>query len=278
MTRKKLTEQPGLTDKNFKKLSIQVSLDGLSFCVADRVDHTLLLADSTTFGQEHNPVTLLRETKKLFEAHGLAHQDFEEVVLVHQNTLFGLVPKALFDPDHLTGYLALNTKVLSNDVLAFDEIKNQEMINVYVPYMNINNYLYEQFGTFTYMHCGTVLVQAILQNHGAHQQPACYVHVGKRQMDVLVVKQKRLLLYNSFKWNTPEEFTYYLLFVLEQLELDTETTATHLFGAVSKDNDAFLMCHTYIRDVQVFEPKVPDHIVLGSTPAKSLDFAVLNTL
>jgi len=198
--------------------------------------------------------------------------------VVHRNTLFGLVPKPLFKIDTITQYLKYNTAILANDELAYDELDSHEMINVYVPYMNINNYLYEIYGEFTYLHNGTVLIQSLLDLYAYEKEPICYVHVGKLQMDITVISQRKLQLYNSFIFDTKEDFAYYLLFVLEQLNLDTETIAVKLFGAIEEDDPVFKLCYKYIKNIGVFVPPSPQQVKLGEAQAETIDFTVLNAL
>ena len=143
MTKKRKNNSTDISDTNFKKLSIQVSLNGLSFCVADTVSHQVLLSDTIIFQEELNPEELLSHLIGLFKKHELEEKSFDEVILIHRNTLFGLVPKPLFDPNTLTDYLKFNTKLFSNDALAFDEVEHEDMVNVYVPYTNVNNYIYD---------------------------------------------------------------------------------------------------------------------------------------
>jgi hypothetical protein len=278
MTRKTINNRLDIADKNFKKLSIQVSLNGLSFCVADTVLQKLLFSDSVDFLEEKNPMMVLDELKKLFQEHELNNMEFDEVVVVHLNTLFGLVPKSLFNADHLLEYLKFNTKVLATDVLSYDIVENHELVNVYVPYMNINNYIYELFGEFTYMHNGTVLLQSLMNNQTQTQKTICYVHVTKNQLDITVLDQRKLLLYNSFLYATKEDFAYYLLFVLEQLELDPKTALVKLFGAIEEDDPIFKLCFSYIQNISIFAPSSPQLIKLGELESKSIDFTLINTI
>ncbi|WP_047244825.1 DUF3822 family protein [Maribacter thermophilus] len=278
MTRKTTNKGLDIADKNFKKLSIQVSLNGLSFCVADTVSNKVTKADSKLFHEEHNPMTLLKALEKLFHEHTLDQGTFDEVVVIHSNTLFGLVPKPLFNKDELANYLKFNTKVLASDVLAYDELENLDIVNVYVPYMNINNYIYDIFGEFTYMHNGTVLIQSLLNNYGNHKEAVCYVHVGKKQMDVTVIKQKKLLLYNSFLYETKEDFVYYLLFVLEQLELDTDAVSVKLFGTIEEDDEVYQLCYSYVQNLSIFAPSSPHHLDLGEPETESIDFTLINAI
>jgi len=278
MTKKQSNNSLRIADKNFKKLSIQVSLNGLSFCVADTVSQELLFSDRVEFSEEKNPMILRDELDQLFQKHQLDAIKFDEVIVIHRNTLFGLVPKSLFNSNNLQEYLKFNTKVLATDVLSYDEVENHDLVNVYVPYMNINNYIYELFGEFTYMHNGTVLLQSLLNNQSQNQETTCYVHVNKFQLDITVLNQRRLLLYNSFMYNTKEDFVYYLLFVLEQLDLDPKISIVKLFGSIEEDDDIFQLCYTYIQHVSIFAPSPPQLINLGEHAINSIDFTLINTL
>ena len=278
MTRKTINNRLDIADKNFKKLSIQVSLNGLSFCVADTVLQKLLFSDNVDFIEEKNPMVVLDELKKLFQEHQLNTIQFDEVVVVHRNTLFGLVPKSLFNADHLLEYLKFNAKVLATDVLSYDIVENHELVNVYVPYMNINNYIYELFGEFTYMHNGTVLLQSLMNNQTQNNETICYVYVNKNQLDITVLDQRKLLLYNSFLYDTKEDFAYYLLFVLEQLELDPKTAVVKLFGSIEEDDPIFQLCFSFIKNISIFAPSSPQLIKLGEPESKSIDFTLINTI
>ncbi|WP_339629613.1 DUF3822 family protein [uncultured Maribacter sp.] len=278
MTRKTINSGLDIADKTFKKLSIQVSLNGLSFCVADTVLQKLLFSDNVDFIEEKNPMVVLDELKKLFQEHQLNTIQFDEVVVVHRNTLFGLVPKSLFNADHLLEYLKLNAKVLASDVLSYDIVENHELVNVYVPYMNINNYIYELFGEFTYMHNGTVILQSLMNNQNQNNETICYVHINKNQLDITVLDQRKLLLYNSFLYDTKEDFAYYLLFVLEQLELDPKTAVVKLFGSIEEDDPIFQLCFSYIQNISIFTPSSPQLIKLSGPESKFIDFTLINTI
>ncbi|ASV31441.1 DUF3822 family protein [Maribacter cobaltidurans] len=278
MTKRTINKDLDISDKNFKKLSIQVSLNGLSFCIADTVSHKVLLSGNKVFPEELNPQELLKQVKLLLTKHGLDTMLFDEVVVIHKNNLFSLVPKPLFEEKELENYLKFNIKLLATDAIAFDELENHEMMNVYVPYMNINNYIYELFGEFTYVHNGTVLIQSLLDHYSNQKNPICFVQVGIKQMDVLVLKQKKLLLYNSFMFETKEDFAYYLLFVMEQLDLNTESAVVKFFGHIEEDDDIFQLCYTYIKNVSIFIPTSPNHLDLGEPESSSIDFTVISTL
>ena len=272
-----MNNNPKGISQDFLKLSIQVSLNGLSFCVLDTIKSAVLLSEKKTFNTSLTPYQLLKEIKDLFKKHSISQKEFSEVIVIHQNNLFGLVPKPLFNPEELPNYIKFNTKILASDHIVFDEITSYDMVNVYVPFVNINNYVYELFGEFIFKHVGTVLIESLLKSHTNGKSPVCYVHVSEKIMDIVVISQKRLLLYNSFSFDTKEDFLYYLLFTMEQLNLDTESVTLRLFGTIEEDDDVYTLCYEYIRQVSIFVPSGASHPFIDAE-SENIDFAVLNSL
>ncbi|MEJ1222278.1 DUF3822 family protein [Sediminicola sp. 1XM1-17] len=277
MTKKKTINNLEQSKSDYHKLSIQISLNGLSFCVLDTVDNTILASENVVFEQEVNPLELLKKVKEIFEKYKVAKVSFSEVIAIHKNQLFSLVPKPLFDEDEMANYLKFNAKILTNDVIVYDELETNDLMNVYVPFMNVNNYIYELFGEFEFKHSSTVMVESLLNNPQQGSDPVCYVHVGEKQLEITVVSNKKLLLHNSFNYTTKEDFIYYLLFTLEQLKLDTNTVKLMLFGAIDEDDENYGICYNYIKNISIFVPSNIAHIV-GNEKEDAIDFTVLKTL
>ena len=257
----------------FNKLSIQVSLNGLSFCVLDTVDHKIELSDAISFEKERTPYGLQKGLVALLERNSLSKKTFSEVLVIHRNSLFSLVPKSLFNEENLANYLKFNSKILATDHISFDELDDLDIVNVYISYMNVNNYIYELFGEFTYKHNGSVLLETLLKSNTTENKPICYVNSLHSQMDIVVISQKKLLFYNSFKYHTKEDFIYYLLFTYEQLKLKTEKTALKLFGSIQKDDELYALCYQYIKNVSIYNSNLP-----FNDGSDALDFEVLNSL
>lgn len=262
--------------KEFNKLSIQVNLNGLSFCVVNTLNNTILDSDSITFEEERTPHGLQKGLTTLFQKHNIVSKKFSEVIVIHSNKLFSLVPKPLFNEKEIANYLKFNTKILANDHIAYDEFENYDIVNVYVPFVNINNYIYDLFGAFEYKHSGTIMAESLLTSQNNDKEATCYVHIAHKQMEITVKNQKNLLLYNCFDFTTKEDFIYYLLFTFEQLQLDTETTKLKLFGKVEEGDAIYNISYQYVKNVSIFVPSTSAYPTDGNND--SIDFTVLNTI
>ncbi len=277
MTRETTNNIKAETTEDFQKLSIQVSLNGLSFCIVDTVSHAIKMLESTTFAKELTPFDLQKHLQDFLEKHKVDKRSFSEVIVVHRNNLFALVPKSLFDDSQLANYLKFNTKMLANDLIVYDEIKNHDIFTVYVPFTNINNYIFDLYGEFDYEHHSTVTIHSLLNTNSHEQDTTGYIHVGRQQIDITIIANKQLLFYNTFDFVTKEDFIYYILFTLEQLKLNPEHISIKLFGAIEEDDEIYKLCHRYIKNVVISVPPVNAYPILESVE-ESIDFTLLSTL
>ncbi len=233
---------------SLKKLSIQVRLDGLSFFTQNH-QHQVVDYAQFPFEKRVDPNQLLEQIEHIFTTQNVLNASYDEVVVLYVNKLFTLVPQPLFDQDKLTDYLKFNTKMLQTDFVTFDRIDPYEIVNVYIPYANVNNYFFDQFGSFTYHHAMTPLLQKVMQ-HAQLEGPALvWINLHPQSFEIVVTHQKKVLLANSFDYFTKEDFIYYLLFTLEQLDVSPDTADLRCSGKITTEDELYQLLYTYIRNV-----------------------------
>ena len=242
-----------MTKNNIKELSIQIHLNGLSFCILNRSSNTVEFLKSIDFEHKLNPSNVLDHLKAELSSKTIFSDDFDAVLVIHQNELATLVPKEFYSEDHKADYLKFNTKILRTDFITQDDIAVNDNVNVYVPYVNINNYIFDTFGEFVYKHASTLLINAILQKTSATESPEVFININSSTFELLVADKKKLLLFNVFEYHTKEDFIYYVLFVFEQLQLDVETTLIQLSGQIDKDDAIYTMLYTYVRHIDFID-------------------------
>lgn len=250
-------------NKPILKLSIQVRLNGLSFCMLDCQKNEITWYKKTDFPRDFNPVKVLGEIELIYEKEETLQQEIDEVVILFSNDLYSLIPTEFFNEDEASNYLKFNTRILKTDVVANDVLESQEMVNVYIPYTNITNYFFDKYGEFEYKHSITVFAQAIL-NVNSGDETIIYLNNYSGYYDLAVVKNKKLLLCNTFSYETKEDFIYYLLFTAEQLELDPSSFPLYLLGEISEDSPFYDITYKYIKNVNFIEPEFhtgPEHLM-----------------
>ncbi len=117
--------------------------------------------------------------------------------------------------------------------------------------MNVNNFLYEKYGTFAYRHYSTILIEQILKIETHAQDQKMYVHVNNNHFEVIVTNKGNLTIYFTFDYKTKEDFIYYILFTIAQLSLNPETIIFEFIGHIDEDNDLYKIAYKYIRHIQI---------------------------
>ncbi len=243
-----------ITTKNYKKLSLQIAATGMSFCTFDTLNWQIINFNHIDFGK-HIPIE--DELWRVFVQHPELKDSYDEIVVLHDNSFNTFVPNALFDENYPGSYLQYNTRVFEADFFAWDALPVYMMTNVYVPLMNVNNFLVERIGTFDYKNTNSVLIEKLLDASVNIDEKLVYAHIQETHFEIIVTHNQKLLLYNSFECSTPEDFLYYLLFTLEQLNLNPETVKTLLLGNIAENDARYTLAYTYIRNVAIYEPEGP---------------------
>ncbi|MDI1255321.1 MAG: DUF3822 family protein [Flavobacterium sp.] len=251
-----MSNSANITEKNYRKLVLQVGLGGFSYAVCDTLSSRIRTLKTIDFGSYSGSSKVEECYWKAFLDNSDLTKTYDEVIVCHDNNLNTFVPTALFDEELAGSYLQYNTKVFETDFFAFDAIANQEMNNVYIPYVNINNYLIDQFGSFEYRHVNSILVSKLLDLSKNNDDKQVYVHFASDCFEIIVVQNQQLLLFNSFEYNTKEDFIYYLLFTAEQLNLNPEYFKLHLLGNITEDSELYKIAYKYVRNVALLDTSI----------------------
>ena len=269
----KKTIKTTLEKSNNHKLSIQFTLDGFSFCITNLDSQEIVHFCAYTFPKTlETPENLINHFETIFQEDNHLQEDFKEILVIHQNSLSTLVPNTLFLEEHLKEYLDFNIKTLENDFFAYDSIDQLAAKNVYVPFVNVNNYLFQNFGEFEYQHSVTAFIKKLLQTT-TNSEKTMFVDVWERQISVVVLENKKVLFSNSFTFTSKEDFIYYLLFTAEQLGLNTNEFPLFFTGDILEETEIYKIAYQYIRNVDFLRSKNP--IFMNSNFSNHTHFILL---
>ena len=273
VTGQKIIQKNNNKPEKGKALSIQVSLSGLSFLVLDSDNDVVIDLINIPFEKKCSPQEVLDQLVHSFNTNEVLQHSFSKITVIHDNEMMTLVPSAVFEEEHLSDYLKYNTKIFKTDFITYDVIKNDDIMVVYVPFVNINNYIFERFGSFEYKHSTTVALDRILQIQKNSSDQSMFINVNATYFDLVVTQQKELLLYNRFEYQTKEDFIYYILFTAEQLGLNPEHFKCTLMGSINEDDSLYAMAYKYIRHVSLLSSEKMRYSQDNSTE----NFTLLNS-
>lgn len=237
--------------KEYQKLSIQISLNGLSFFSQDTLHNTTSDIDSIDFSKE--PKKPLSDQLDSIFSDSVFTKNYDSVNIIHENSLFCPVPTPLFDKDNISEYLKFSTKILPLDQYKIDVIQNHNIHNVYITDSVITEKCDSYFEECTHTHSSSILISSLLNISKNSYETQFFVHVKLEHFEIIVINRGKLLLINSFQHTCKEDFLYYTLFVAEQLDLNPEKFQLYFFGAIRPEDELHSIAYKYVRHVYLLD-------------------------
>ena len=249
---------------NNSSLAIHINESWIIFCLFNR--QKLSSLNKVRFLHKKKSNIVLKTIKKYIKSFSKENIP-SEVKLIYYNKTSTLVPSTLFDHKNSLNYLKYNTSINIDDIAANDQVLDHEINNVYIPNTEINNFIFEKFKTFDFFHYSSLIIEKISNELAEKFSEKVFVNINDGFIDVLFFKDKKLMFYNSYDYNSDEDILFYLLFCFSELKLNPDEIHTVFSGSIDLDSKLYELIYTYVRNVELIDPIDIDGI----------DFNVLNS-
>ncbi len=93
------------------------------------------------------------------------------------------------------------------------------------------------------------IIEAFVSNKTSNKSHG-FCTSQNQAFDMLVLTDQKLRFFNTFRFNTKEDFIYFLLFAMEQQHLNPERTPVQFSGAIEAGSEIHAICERYIRHIQ----------------------------
>lgn len=231
------------------KLSIKISLYGFDLVLRNDLDNSINDYQKLYFNKKVIAENLVTELDSFLNKSKIDFSNVINVKLIISNKLSCLVPKELFDEELSLDYLKFSSKLIKNDFASNDFIEELDIHNVYLPFVNVNNYLIERFGSFEYYHYSTMLLKKTLKKTISNSKTMLFANIDQESFQLIIFKNKKLLYYNNFEYQTKEDILYFLLFAIEQNKEIKSETKLNLTGFFSEKDKIFSYLSKFIKNI-----------------------------
>jgi hypothetical protein len=239
----------GVQAKSYR-LAIQLGANGLSAAVWDDVYNKVLALERFSFQKAYSPNVLSGLAHSAIKQSAILSYPFKKVSLAIVNSKSTLVPNALFDTNEKDALLKFNHPLEDGEITAIDNLPNLDAKNIYALPKSIEQQFKELYTALSITHYSSPLIEQVLLTNKHNDKARVVVHVRPLGFEVLVIDSGKLIFYNTFAYQTPEDFIYYLLFVFEQLKLNPETAHVELLGELEKTSAVYQLLYKYIRNIK----------------------------
>ena len=248
------------------RMTIQFSLGGFSYALLDTATHTLIgiecyLSDSLDDSDE-----VFRAFERALENKGLNNKPFHSVICLIDNRVCTLVPKTLFDEKAAATYLDFSSQVSNEQVILNETLKAEQCVNVFAMSKTLRTKIAAKWCNAGITHLSTEFLNSTVEY--APEGKVAFVNVKSRNFDLAIVDNGRLTFFNNFRFNTKDDFAYFLLLALEQNQFPSLELPICFSGLILPDSEIIGLCSRYVKHLLFVENRQEIQIsdALGEVP------------
>ena len=232
------------------KMTIQCALGGLSFALLDTTTQRLIALECYQSDLLSDSDDLFRTLERALESKGLNNKTFQSVTCIIDNRYCTLIPEPLFNKADQASYLDFGFQIPEGYAIGSERLESTPCHNVFAYLKALQDKVSTKWGNVNIVHSSSVLINNVMHNT---ENNGVYVNVRNRDFDMLIKKEGKLLFFNNFRFNTKEDFAYFLLFAMEQNGVSGQDTPVSFSGLIRPASDIIDLCGRYVKNLRFVE-------------------------
>ncbi len=241
-------EKASLANKNLH-LSVEVREDRVLACLLDKDSGQYLSWSSFSRWDKEDKKHPLEE---ILKEEILNCKCLTSSIVFTPNSAM-LIPSSFFDKDSVKDYLGHQHLIKPGETPCYDFIKNNDCYSIYAVDSNDYSLLKTKYPQAALRHHSSVFVEYLLVLNKDKSRSEVHVYVFDGYMDMVAIRQGKLLLYNRYQFQTPNDFAYFVLWVYEELKLNPNDSPCFFYGEIIEKSDHFAMAWKYLKNVRIAE-------------------------
>ena len=235
-------------------LYLTVSPTAIRFAIADIERNKFVVLEDYELISVFTPLQLAEQMQLIAQEHPwLKERHWHMIRVGISNQNFTLVPDTLFDPNHQQDYLRLHSDLnTSRDAVHYYRHTSMEAVNIFAIESSVQQAIELIFPqhAIEFVHQTSALIKGVLHQAGRNEGKSLYIFVERNFVTILVVNESGLQFCNIFHYLSPEDFIYYIVFVMQEQKLNPEQETIHVWGDITHDSALFNILQKYIRIIK----------------------------
>jgi len=231
------------------ELSIQLNLNGLSFCLLDTIRNKYIALQNYSLKPDNSFDDYLDSIESLLKSNELLNQKFKSVKLIWLSNKNTLIPSSLFITTNLKSYFEFNQKINDLDEIHYTELKYANAYSVFTIPNQIATIFTRLYPKIRFYNQQSPIIEYALFNSNSNEHKV-YVNVESYFFDLTITYANKLLIYNNFIYKNAVDMLYYIMYSFDQLNINAETTELILSGDITKNSQDHLKLSEFIRYIK----------------------------
>lgn len=264
---------------NLRKLSsyylqIQLSKFGVSYVISDVIRNQHIAIKNKNF--ENPEEDILVNFQEAVKEDVYLNKHYKTVNFFFISEKNTLIPADYFDKKHLKTYFKFNFNLSSKEEVHFNYIEKAKAYNLYSVSSTMVNFLVNHFPEIRLFHYTTPLIKsAFNEAQGTKSVDNIRVSFQNNLLNVVLIRNDKLIFFNDFDYNTEEDAIFYIMSVMKKQQVKLKISRVTIQGTVKPSGKTHKYLLKYMPNVKFltkFDMEFPFNQLSGHTFANLLDF------
>ncbi len=241
-----------INSTNNYEISIQLGLNGFSFCLLDNLrNRFVMFRDYKLSGREPG---LVDEIKDIAAKDEFLNREYRRYRIIFNFERSTLVPASLYDPAIKNKYFELNHKLEDNYVVSNNRLTNPDSYLLFGVRKDIFDLLVNLFPDASLSHQVKPLLHSSFRQARKTKDRYVRVHFDQGFFNILIIRDDDLQFFNTFRVRSDSDILYYLMNSFNRFKI-TDDRVVHLSGHISKFDDLYNNMLRYIKTLKFAAPE-----------------------
>lgn len=238
----------GLNEPQLKPMSLSLLVGQNTFAFAifiENYSRCIELAH-VNINSNSTKTDILDNISFLINNYLLHQKKFDKVQLSLLSTNFTMVPEAFGADQKLSSLLKFTTGDINTNTTRHHNLSG--LAFSYGIDQPLLAYFENTFPNIYIRHAGATTINLLL-NHHSLQYTNVFLNVHDTSIELGVKENTKLIFYNNFSFENNEDILYYLLFTMEQFELNPLHIKLSIAGQVDVSSELAKSIRRYVKQV-----------------------------
>jgi hypothetical protein len=234
------------------QLSIQISLDGFSFCVLNSAKNKIIVFQHVPFAVS-NTAFLAKKVESVFEQVPMLNAAYHSVSVSYLTDKSTLIPKLFSEKLLLDTVASLAFDRNKSEVLLTNDLPQFKFQIVFAFPKELLNLLNSKYADYQIKHHAVRLLESAICPT-EENQTLVLIHFEKKHFNLMIVKDSDIIFHNCFYYRNESDFLFHTLNCCHKLQIDPEADEMLISGFVADESGYIKQLKKYISSVSFLKP------------------------
>ena len=235
------------------RLSCEVSACSFSYSVIDIIDNQTVVSEKYDFHESEENHSISFYLTQIYATHDfLKSLRWKSIEIIIDNQSFTLVPTDLFKKEYTIRYLQLakGTLITNDEEVHTYTHEDLGIVNIYSTDRELFNWFSDTYPLvdLKYQHKTSQMIDLAIFTSKAQ---TAFLYFGNHHFTMVITVNGTLKFCNRFDYKTAQDLVYYVLFTMNELEIEPDEIILRLYGNIKEQTEKFDLLNQYLTNVKI---------------------------